>query len=144
MVKNTQSAKRIFFDINIVVDLLDSKRNNHELTKKLIRLLYENDYKIAISEDMLSTIFYIVKDKKAVLNFFKVVLDSWLVLPFGEKIINHAIEISLQKKLDFEDVLQCLCAKENGCDCLITHDNNFVDCGLKVHSTQEYFALINN
>lgn len=141
MGENTQIVKRVFLDINIVVDLLDSKRKNHSDTKLLIKSLYDNSCDIVISEDMLSTIYYIVKDKNAVLHFFEVVLESWSIVPFGEKVLKNAIQTSLQTELDLEDVLQCLCAKQNGCDALITHDKNFVDCGLTILNTQEFLTL---
>lgn len=49
----------IFLDTNIVLDIIDSSRVNHPLAKELWKLLVLNECKIMISEDMLSTIYYI-------------------------------------------------------------------------------------
>lgn len=130
--------KRVYLDVNIVVDILDTKRMKHIGVKKLLNVVYKNDIEIVISEDMLSTIFYIVKDKKAVLNFFKVIQKRWVVSPFGDDVVKKSIELALKKNVDFEDVLQCLCAKQNQCDALITNDNNFVDCGLYICTVDEF------
>lgn len=54
----------IFLDTNIVLDIIDSSRVNHPLAKELWKLLVLNECKIMISEDMLSTIYYINKRKK--------------------------------------------------------------------------------
>jgi predicted nucleic acid-binding protein len=57
---------------------------------------------------------------------------------FKKNVIKNAITLSLEKDLDLEDVLQCLCAKENGCEVLITHDKKFYDCGIEIMNC-EYF-----
>jgi len=51
---------------------------------------------------------------------------------FGKNIIKRTIELSLQRSLDLEDVLQCLCAKENSCEAIMTNDKKFCDCGLSI------------
>ncbi len=130
--------KRVFIDVNIVIDILDTKRKGHIDTKRLLNVIYKNDIEIVISEGMLSTIFYIVKDKKAVLNFFKVIQKNWVISSFGDEVVKKSIEIALRESVDFEDVLQCLCAKQNQCDSLITNDNNFIDCGLSICTVNEF------
>ena len=131
-------SKKIFFDINIVIDFIDIKRPNHKLAKKLVHKLVLNDYQIVISEDMLSTIFYIQKDKKKTLEFFKVIQDDWMISSFGRDVIEDAIELSLNETLDLEDTLQCLCAKENDCEVLITNDIGFYTCGIKVMAIDKF------
>jgi len=138
MHQSIEMNKRVYLDVNIVVDILDTQRSKHIDTKRLINEIYKNDVEIVISEDMLSTIFYIVKDKKAVLKFFKVIQKKWVISPFGDEIVKASIELALEKSADFEDILQCLCAKQNQCNVLITHDNDFVDCGLSICTVEEY------
>ena len=141
MLQNTKN-KKVFLDTNIIIDILNSQRPNHLNATKLLENLIVNDIDIVISEDMLSTIFYIVKDKKRTLNFFNVILEDWIVISFGKKIIAIAIELSLENNLDLEDTLQCLCAKENGCYALITHDNKFYNCGIDILTTEEFLKEI--
>ncbi len=55
--------KSIFLDTNIVLDILDSERKNHTIAKQLLEKIVIDEYSVTISEDMLSTIFYIIKNK---------------------------------------------------------------------------------
>ncbi len=132
-------TKKIFLDTNIVLDIIESTRKKHKQALELGKYLLLNDYKILISEDMLTTIFYISKSKQETLIFLKeVVFVDWDVSVFGNDVMKNAIELSLEKNLDLEDVLQCLCAKENGCEAIITHDKKFYDCGLSLFTIEEF------
>lgn len=53
-----------------------------------------------------------------------------------KEVIKSGIELAIEKNIDFEDILQCLCAKENGY--LITNDKKFYDCGIKIMTTKEF------
>lgn len=131
--------KKVFLDTNIVLDLLDTKRQNYTSVQKLIKYLVLNGYAITISEDMLSTIFYINKNHQKVLLFFQTILDKWEVVTFGSYLMKKAVDTAIQNNLDLEDLLQCLCAKEYGCEVLITEDRDFCDCGAKVLTVREFF-----
>ena len=124
--------KNIFLDTNVIIDFLDSKRANHKLARTLIEKLILEDYKIFMSEDMLSTIYYLIKDKNKVLNFFKDIYSEWNIVPFGGDVITEAIEISLKSQKDFEDILQCLTAKKYKAIFIVTNDKKFTDCGVKI------------
>ena len=134
MIKN----KNVFLDINVVVDFIESSRERHKKAVELIQYLTINDYVIHISEDMLTTIYYISKNKKGILNFLRSVLDDWQVLSFGQQLIKTGIDLSLKHELDLEDVLQCLCAREIGCAVFITNDNKFYDCGMSIQKVDEF------
>lgn len=129
---------KIFFDINIVLDIIDPVRSHHSKAKELWKTLVTNQSQILISEDMLSTIFYINKDNKYTLEFFRIIQKRWQIVPFGKDVIKNAIDLSIKNNLDLEDVLQCLCAKENGCAIFITNDNKFYDCGLPIKKVDEF------
>ena len=133
--------KIVFLDTNIVLDIVDSNRINNKKAIQLGNILVRKKYTIIISEDMLTTIFYINKDKKQTLNFFKIITNRWQVVPFGKKIIEDAIELSLKNNLDLEDTLQCLCAKENGCEVLITNDKKFYDCGISICTIEGFLKV---
>jgi len=134
---------KIYLDTNIVVDIIDASRANHSKAIELLEALVIHDYGICISEDMLSTVYYILKDKSKTLLFFKnLIFVDWNVLSFGLEIIKQATDMSLKKNLDLEDALQCLCAKENGCEALITNDKTFLDCGIKIMTIEELIKTI--
>jgi len=128
----------VFLDTNIIIDFLDINRQNHSKAVELIKFLNEKDYQIYISEDMLSTIYYLIKDKSKVLLFLKDILNLWSVVGFDKDVINAAIEKSLSENYDFEDVLQCFCAKKYRC-IIVTNDKTFVDCGIKTFDYDEFF-----
>ncbi len=126
-------ANKIFLDTNIVFDLLESSRKNHQNALQLMRYLIDNSWEIYISEDMLSTIYYVAKDKRKVLLFIeKVILTDWNVVHFGESVIKNATKFALENDCDLEDALQCFCAKECECRIFLTSDKKFIDCGIEI------------
>ena len=129
---------RVYLDTNIIVDFLNPSREEYQNSRKLMQNLIDNKREITISEDMLSTFFYINNEKSVTLNFFNTIQNSWTISPFGKYVVKNAIDLSIQNNLDFEDVLQCLCAKENNCDVLITSDKNFYDCEIKIQTANEF------
>jgi len=133
-------AKRsIYLDTNIVADMIDGGRPNHELSLELLKKLMLEDYNVFISEDMLSTLYYISNDKRATLEFFEnIVYVDWQVMAFGRDVIEEATHLSLTKGLDLEDTLQCLCAKNNACTMLVTNDKKFVDCGIEIVNYERF------
>ncbi len=140
MLKDIQINK-VFLDTNIVVDIIDTARVNHFYGVKLIEILIKKEIYIAISEDMITTIYYIVKNKLKVLEFLKYIMEKWYIYPYGKNLIEESINISLQKNIDLEDVLQCLCAKENKCDIFITNDKKFYNCDIKIMTSKEFIEL---
>lgn len=125
--------KKIFLDTNIVLDFLDKKRPLHHQAKTLMQKLILEDYEIYISEDMLSTIFYISKEKEQVLSFFATIMHKWSVVSYGNSLIVEAINMCQENSgQDLEDTLQCLCAKKHQCIYIVTSDKGFVKCGVEV------------
>lgn len=130
--------EKIYLDINIIIDLFDNTRPSHNYSQSLIEYATKNEITITISEDMISTIFYIVKDKKSVLRFLKAIIEEWQIVSFGTDVINEAIDISMQNGSDLEDVMQCVCAKANCCDLIITNDKDFYSCGIESMSAEKF------
>jgi len=131
--------KKVFLDTNILIDILDVKREKNYLAKKLMEKLINEDYEIFISEDMLSTIYYIIRDKEKVLNFYQDIVNDeyWHIIPFEKDVIEKAIDFSLKNNQDLEDVLQCFLAKKYKAF-LITEDKDFVNCGIKILNYEEF------
>ncbi len=136
--------KKVFLDTNIILDLLDSRREKHNMSKELISYLVLNSYQIAISEDMLSTIYYIDKNKESVLRFFKTIISKWEIVSYGLSLIEDAIDISIEKSIDLEDLMQCLSAKKSNCEILITEDRGFYDCGVRLYSASAFLESQKN
>ena len=131
---------RFFLDTNIVLDFLDQERQLNKFAHNLIDFLTQNNSRIFISEDMLSTIYYIEKSDSRVLTFFTSILKKWDIVPFGLNVIRKAIDFSLVKRVDFEDALQLFCAIENDCAIFITNDKSFSNCEMKVLSAKGFLG----
>ena len=131
-------TKKLFLDTNIVIDVIDKKRVNHKKAQDMIIKTILNDYEIFMSEDMITTIYYILSGNILVLNFFKEIISKWNIMPFGQKTIKQSIEYSLKNGTDLEDTLQCFCAKNSGCDIFLTYDKKFIDCGIKIVDYDEF------
>ena len=133
--------EKVFLDINIVADIIDTTRSGHPASSKLLETLIIGSCDICISEDMLSTLYYISKDKEKTLLFFEnIVYIDWNILGFGMEVIQKATKLSLEQTQDFEDILQCLCAKENDCSIFITNDKKFHRCGIEIFSVETFLA----
>ena len=130
--------KKVYFDANIVLNIIDSNRKEHLTAKRMWKNLILEKCIIIISEDILTNVFYISKNKTEALNFFKFIQYKWQIVPFGKDVIKNSIDLALEKKLDLEDTLQCLCAKENGCEILITNDKKFYNCGISICTIEEF------
>ena len=133
-------AKRIFLDTNIVADMIDASRVGSADAMDLLRRCVLDDIEPVVSEDMLSTLYYISKDKAATLDFFEhVVFRYWRVSAFGETVVQDAVRIARETGKDLEDMLQCLCAVSQECSVLITGDRTFFACeGIHVMTTREF------
>jgi len=133
--------RKVFIDVNVIVDFLDAKRPRHDEAVSLMEHLLRGGYEVCLSEDMLSTVYYIMKDKEQTLAFFtSIVFTKWNVYAFGKVVYDEAAEIALREKSDFEDLLQCLCAKHNSCQFIISNDHKFYDCGVEVMSAEQFLA----
>ena len=89
-------SNKIFLDINIVLDMMDKSRKNHKKSLAVLEKTVMQDMQICISEDMLSTIYYISDDKHYTLTFFQKIIQKWEILPFGKDVISNAIDFCTQ------------------------------------------------
>ena len=127
------APESVFLDTNIVADMIDGGRERHNDSVRLLESLVKRQIRIVISEDMITTLFYISQDKKATLEFLlHVVYPLWSVVPYGMALIREATNSAFRGKTDLEDTLQCLCARKEGCAIVVTEDRGFVDCGVRV------------
>lgn len=135
--------RSVFVDVNVIVDFLDVNRPRHQAAVSLFASFLRQSYEVCISEDMLSTIYYIMKDKEQTLTFFRsIVFTKWRVLAYGSEVYEEAAVKSMEKKIDFEDLLQCLCAKKNGCQFIISNDKIFYNCGVEIVSAEQFLENV--
>ena len=130
----------IFLDTNIVLDILIASRPSHKQSVLCLEKIITEDYHIMISEDMISTIYYVSKNKIQTLAFLQTIMEEWQVVAYGEGVIKKAIEFSLKNNTDLEDILQCFCAKENHCILFLTNDKTFMDCGIDIVNVDTFLT----
>jgi predicted nucleic acid-binding protein len=100
---------------------------------ELLKRLMLGAYRIVISEDMVTTLYYISQDKEATLAFLEhIVYEDCEVVPFGTEHLKSATRHAMKEVCDLEDTLQCLCAAKEGCSMVVTEDGGFVACGVKI------------
>jgi len=138
---------RLFLDTNIIVDLLDIRRSNSAFSLKVLEVAVFNNFEIAISEDILTTVYYVTKKeiaRKKLLSFFEMIDDEFNVLNFKKGVVKKAIKLCQKNgKLDFEDVLQAVCAEKNNCDMIITNDKKFPQLKIPVMTTKDFLKEYN-
>ncbi|HHH19394.1 MAG TPA: PIN domain-containing protein [Campylobacterales bacterium] len=121
---------KIFFDANILLDILIPSRANHQQSIEAYSIICDKYDTLATSENILTTIEYIASkngtDCQIIWRFFKSLKNSFELYSFGD-ILEESLEIYYQacrenKKIDFEDLLQLQCAIKNACNAFITQD----------------------
>ena len=112
---------KVFLDTNIILDLL-LERDGYEDSAIIFQMQDEGTLKICVSLLTMVNVAYIYK--KAVGNNMAVANLKYLstlveVLPMDGDQLHKSI---LMDGKDFEDILQCVCAAEGGCDYFITRN----------------------
>ncbi|HIP51646.1 MAG TPA: PIN domain-containing protein [Campylobacterales bacterium] len=121
---------KIFFDANILLDILIPSRANHQQAIQAYSLICDKYDTLSTSENILTTIEYIASkngtDCKIIWNFFDSLKNNFELYNFGN-ILDESLKIYHQacnehQKIGFEDLLQLQCAMKNECDSFITQD----------------------
>lgn len=128
---------KIFFDANILLDILLPHRPNHAKALLAYTRICEEYEILATSENILTTIEYIASKNgtkcEIIWRFFNGLKKNFELYGFAdilsESLLIYKESCQNQKKIDFEDLLQLQCAIKNGCDLFITEDK-----GIHKHS----------
>jgi len=131
---------KIFLDTNIILDFIIPNRKYSHLSQQVLEKLAIDEYKIYISEDIISTTYYIAKSHKVeTIEFFQGALKFWNIVPFGKDVLEASFDFALNNGCDLEDTLQCFCAKDNNC-ILLTNDKKFIDCGVEIVTYKDFLG----
>lgn len=137
---------KIFVDANILLDLFEKTRSNHQFSKNAILKLISNEkIELVISSDIITNIFFILNSR------YKYPFDKTLeVIEQIDKItsiesisksdILNAIEICKNRIFkDFEDALQYMCALKSDCTLILTNNpKDFKKCNLEINTSKEF------
>jgi predicted nucleic acid-binding protein len=120
---------KLFIDTNILLDILDDTRSSHEISKNFIKNCILEDTELAISDDIITTVYYIAQKtipREKLFDFVLFIIQNFTILTFEKDIIKEAVILCKKYPyFDFEDTLQALSAKKNTFNTIITNDKNF-------------------
>ncbi len=134
----------IFLDANILIDVIDSNRQNSKVSAKLFRSFIQNldSYRLFTSCDLMTTVYYILRkelSKEKVLSSLKIMNKVLNVVEFGNIEIESAIELMQENESfkDFEDTIQYIIAKKSNCEYIISNDKKFYSLELPILSSNK-------
>ena len=131
--------KKVFLDTNVILDFV-LHRDGEIQTMDILQM--GEDKKISLCTSFLSmaNIAYILrklppKDLYRILSLLTTMFD---VLPMTKEHFSKALRI---ENVDFEDVLQYVCAKESKCDCIITSNKkHFIFSDMQIYSPIDFLG----
>ncbi len=135
--------ERIFFDTNIVIDLLGERATFYKSAAKIATLADKGKIQIIVSPLTFSTVYYILsrfEDKEIVkekMRKFKIIVET---AELTGKIIDQGLT---SKFKDFEDAIQYYCAVNKECAIIITRNGkDFKESVIPVLTPDEYLSSI--
>jgi predicted nucleic acid-binding protein len=136
---------RIFWDTNILIDLLTDARINHETTLKIFANHIENNATIFLTPLTLANADYILAAHHDVYDFtdrFRNMSSFTKVCTMNKKQANFAIHSGWK---DFEDALQYQSALSAQCDIIMTRDHNGFKASLiPIYTPEQFLEEQNN
>ena len=133
--------RRVFVDGNVIIDLFDERRKNHNSSKEAIRKLLSQGAQLMTSSDLITTIYYVLSkiDRKKALADIEKVLQIFSVIPFGSQELTKTLNLMKQdrKFKDLEDTLQYVLAKAQECELILTNDADFHSPNIKTLTSEE-------
>ena len=136
---------RLFFDTNIIIDLLGERESFYESTAKIATLADKDQIKITVSALSFATVYYILQrfeNKEIVkekIRKFKIIVET---SDLTEKIIDQSLSSRFS---DFEDAIQYFSALRMDCNMIITRNGkDFNESDIPVLTPDEYLSRLIN
>jgi len=138
--------KSVFFDANIILDMIDSDRGNVENVRKLVYNALIKELTLYTSCDILSNIYYVARkklDKETLVKEMLNILEIFEIVAIDKALAKKALlDNQMNHALDFEDLLQRQCAEVTECDLIVTNDKKFVKGKVKHLSLVEALKVV--
>jgi len=130
--------QKVFLDANIILDLIDAKRDRVAITKERLTAHLSDGDRLYTSCDIFTTVYYVAakhNECSKVIAQLEAITDFVEIIPIDVHIIHQAISISkTQQHKDLEDILQYICAKEMACDLILSNDKGFYSPNIKLEA----------
>lgn len=138
--------KKLFFDANIILDMIDSDRGNVKMVRALVYNALMKDIVLYTSCDILSNVYYVGRkklEKSILVEEMLRILEIFDIVAIDKTLAKNALlENKIQLSSDFEDLLQSQCAMVSECDLIITNDKKFVEGKVKHLSLEEALKTV--
>ena len=138
--------KKLFFDANIILDMLDSDRGNVKMVRALVYNALMKDIALYTSCDILSNVYYVGRkkiEKSVLVEEMLRILEIFDIVAIDKTLAKNALlENKIKLPSDFEDLLQGQCAMVSECDLIITNDKKFVEGQVKHISLEEALKIV--
>jgi len=135
----------IYVDTNIVVDMCDNNRAQHNNSFALIAsYLEKKGCKLFINSDTLSNLFYILSNRSMldtveVLKKMQFVNEIFTLVSIEFEDVSMALDLCADTSSsykDYEDTMQYICAKKVEADLIVTNDKGFVSADIELMMTK--------
>ena len=135
---------KVFLDANILLDLSSKERKFSDYSIKTVKYLLSKGVNLYTSSDIITTVYYVLvkhtKDKKLSLEVIKEINNYVTLIEFSNREVKEAIELMEKDKnfKDLEDTLQYVLARKEGCQLILSNDENFYSPDIEVLNTREF------
>ena len=112
---------RIFFDTNIMLDLIQ-ERPGYQYAARLLQMQEDGEITVCISILSMANIAYVLRKtipQNLIVPTLKQISSIVEVIPMDNDQLQSAL---LMEGPDFEDILQLSCAAAHDCSILLTHN----------------------
>ena len=134
--------KKIFLDTNFIIDFI-LREDYRPTCKKLLDKGDLNGKWFYVSFLSVVNFAYIARKvpKDQLYRYLQLISDSFIILDHNKDQLDKAISL---KAKDFEDALQFQCAKQAGCECIITRNKkDFGFSDIPLFTAEEFLAEFN-
>lgn len=133
---------KIFFDTNIVLDMLAEREGSRDVIS-ILEQLDQRKHHIYITSLTVANTAYILRKlpREEMLKHISYVCSQFEILPLGSLEIIKSLKADVR---DYEDGLQMLCAESKGCDLIVTRDRKHFEpyTEIPVITPQEFVAAL--
>ena len=134
--------RRVFIDANVILDLFDPDRPNSDYSVTVIDCLLEEKSELFTSCDLITTVYYVLSkiNRDKALKSIEATAEIFSLISFSNDEIFEAIGLIRKNKnfRDLEDTVQCVLAKKENCDLILTNDRRFFSPDIKIATTKEF------
>jgi len=138
---NNTLPSRVFLDVNVVFEMMDTKAKLHNMCKLSMSVLLSKGSIIYVSPTSFAINFYLVS--KALRNKQRartILLKIYSALKFSREDYIIMEKVMQSDFEDLEDAMQYFSAQDAGVDCIITNNQiDFPRKGVPVYSIEDFF-----